>query len=58
MDEQKINAVTIPLEEYMDLIRKADFNQLLFEKITFWESQMRDYDRRIFELECRLPKPM
>lgn len=56
MDEQKINTVTIPLEEYMNLIRNADFNQMLLGRFMEWEGRMSDFDRRLFELECPVHK--
>lgn len=58
MDEQKTNTVTIPLNEYMDLIRNADFNQMLLCRFMEWEGRMSDFDRRVFELEARIPKTM
>jgi len=45
--------VTIPLEEYNELRDTANLNRLMIDKIAFFESRMMDFERRLYESECK-----
>ena len=45
------NTVTIPLDDYIELRRKADENLYLATRLGAMDSQMNDLERRMVDLE-------
>ena len=54
MDEQNIRMVTIPLDEYMDLERRAEMNTFFIDRISEFQSRVYCLDQRLCELEIDL----
>lgn len=46
--------VTIPLDEYFDLRNRAEMNGMLMVQLGEMHGKLGDFDRRIYELECKL----
>lgn len=46
--------VTIPLDEYFDLRNRAEMNGMLMVQLGEIQGRLGDFDRRIYELECKL----
>lgn len=54
MSENEVRTINIPIDEYFDLRTKAEMNVILMERLGQFEGRLLDYDRRIYELECKL----
>lgn len=50
----EMNTVTIPLDDYIELRRKADETIYLANQLGEMSTRFAEYDRRIFELERKL----
>ncbi len=50
----EINTVTIPIEEYFEMRRKAEETLYLANQLGEMSARFAEYDRRIFELERKL----
>lgn len=50
-EKREIPTVTISVEEYFDLRQKAEMNVFLMERMGRFDGQLKDFDRRLFELE-------
>ena len=46
--------VTIPLEEYMDLRRKAEENLYLATQLGQFEQRLNNFDEKLWKLERRI----
>lgn len=54
MSETTINTVTIPLEQYMDLCRKAEMNGFLMNELGRFEARFQAIDSAMWDLRDRL----
>ena len=50
----EINTVTIPLEEYIELRRKADENLYLATQLGSFENKMWEFENKLNNFEMRL----
>ncbi len=50
----EINTVTIPVDEYIELKRKAEETLFLANQLGQMSSQFAEYDRRIYEIERKI----
>ena len=50
----EMNTVTIPLEDYIELRRKADETIYLSNQLGRIDSELAEHDRRIFDIEGKL----
>lgn len=48
------NVVTIPLEEYIELRRKADENFYLADRLGQFEQRLHNFDERLWKLEMEV----
>jgi hypothetical protein len=53
MNEQPIQTVTIPLEEYNNLRERAYLNAFLIDKLTMFESRMINLEQRVCNIEFK-----
>ena len=49
-----VNTVTIPLEEYIELRRKADENFYLVDRLGQMDARMFNMEQKVFDMERRL----
>ncbi len=54
MSENEVKTINIPIDEYFDLRTRAEMNGILMERLGQFEGRFFDFDRRIYELECKL----
>ena len=54
MSENEVKTINIPIDEYFDLRTRAEMNGILMERLGQFEGRCFDFDRRIYELECKL----
>lgn len=54
MPENEIKTVSIPIDEYFDLRKKAEMNLWLTNELSEIKARHFDLDRRVYELEQKL----
>lgn len=52
--ENTEKTIIISIDEYFELRQRAEMNNMVLEKLSFFEGRMCEFDRRIFDLEQRM----